>query len=137
MCSGQYPAEWGDYLSALEQSSECGLFLEAQQCYAQIISHGISGASHAGLKRIVEAVTLFQRRETDLWYSEMRSIEGGGDNNVYSVDYRLATIIEHLHFRGVVAEQIPSCHPWSYGGVESLHSGKTREKGALSEVCLH
>ncbi len=114
MVSGSYFAEWRKYLSALEKQPECGLFLETQCCYMRIIQSGLSGAFSDGLKQIQQAANLFAQRQTDLWYSEMRSIEGGGVNNEHTIDYRLAAIVDHLYGREKMIEDVLLEHGWRY-----------------------
>lgn len=106
VATGKAPDLWESLLERIR-----GRRLElVRRTYELYLEMALAGRDCADIA--ADLVTLFDRRATDDFYGDGGETEGGGPDNRYVVDYRLATL---LYARGVRQRSLPGetlRHTW-------------------------
>jgi len=87
---------WNKGLSQLRKNKRSGLACETYLVYERLLNTASANANTL----VDEASELFQKRSRDGFYTGGPATEGGGPDNKYTVDYRLAAIIKKIGFTG-------------------------------------
>jgi hypothetical protein len=91
--NGEEPPEWGPMIASLTANPRFGLFRETYSAYMEAITRRPTGAVDHALQAASRAAGLFRKRESDSYYAGGRGTDGGGPDNAYVVDFRLAALI--------------------------------------------
>src|ERR1051325_5228970 len=102
--NGWENTKWALGLETLGKRKRAKLAVETYSVYDELI--------HASTKEapalVDQASQLFARRKKDGYYAGGIQTEGGGPDNDFTVDYRLAAIMKKIGFRG------DSIHAWKW-----------------------
>jgi hypothetical protein len=89
-------AAWNKGLEKLRKNKRAALAVETYATYAQLLH-----ADEAATAKLVEHATqLFKKRAKNSYYSGSYESEGGGPDNEFTVDYRLAAVMKKIGYRG-------------------------------------
>jgi hypothetical protein len=98
-------AKWYAASQAFQQNKRASLACETYRVYARLLKTPADQAEPL----VREAEALFRKRAKDRFYAGGRQTEGGGPDNDFTVDYRLAAILKKVGYTG------ETIHLWRWG----------------------
>jgi hypothetical protein len=87
-------AAWNRGIEQLKKNKRAALAVETYAAYERLL-HGAAGAAHADF-----AAQLFQKRARDGFYKGGDQSAGGGPDNAFTIDYRLAAVMKKVGYAG-------------------------------------
>lgn len=96
---------WNSGLEQLRQLKGSSLAVESYMTYHRLLHSSQDSEANAIVEK---ATSLFEKRKSNGFFSGGEQTEGGGNDNKFTVDYRLAAIMKRIGFNGV------SIHSWRW-----------------------
>jgi hypothetical protein len=104
---GEWDEEaWTSGLEQLRQVKGSTLAVESYTAYHRLLRSSQDGDVKATVEK---AVSLFEKRKSNGFYSAGEQTDGGGNYNAITVDYRLAAIMKKIDYKS------DSIHSWKWG----------------------